>query len=73
MVKDSYSYLFHCSEYRSKEKRWACYHVEDESFYWNGSGPDKYGVVHTPRISYGKDPNDAWSEMKNTNEKNPIV
>ena len=64
MVKDAYNYLFHCSEYRSADRRWACFHKDDQSFYWTGPGPDKYGAVVDARITYGKSPAEAWAEIE---------
>jgi hypothetical protein len=62
MIKDAYSYLFHCSDYRATDRRWACFHREDEATYWSGN-IDKWGNEKTLRVTYGKSPDDAWAKM----------
>jgi len=56
-----YNYLFHCSELRSVEKQWACFHKDDAKYYWNGIGPNKNGEIYNMalRIYYGRTPEDA--------------
>lgn len=65
MIKDAYSYLFHCSDYRATDRRWACFHREDEATYWSGN-IDKWGNEKTLRVTYGKSPDEAWAKMSAT-------
>lgn len=57
-----YNYIFHFSEHRPIETRWACIHRDDEFYYWNGLNPIKqcsFKCNSDLRISYGKTPNEA--------------
>jgi len=63
MIENAYSYLFHCSEYRDADRKWACFHREDESVYWNGN-PNRWGKTKSARIALGSTPELAWEAVK---------
>jgi len=67
MSIDTYDYIFHYSEYRSKNKRWACIHRKDSSYYWNGipfKGSTK-DSDYKSKIGYGDSPYDAFYAVPN--------
>ncbi len=73
MVKDAYNYLFHCSEYRSEDRRWACFGRNDQQLYWNGAGPDKYNRMLEGKVAYGSSPDDAWKKINIMNAESTVV
>ena len=62
MIKNVYNYMFHCSDYRTVDCQWACFHREDETTYWSGT-LDKWGNKKKLRVTYGKSPDEAWNKM----------
>ena len=72
MIKDAYNYIFHCSDYRSTDTRWACFKRDDESAYWNGS-PNRWGNETKTQITMGRTPDEAWQKMKRLNEQTADV
>lgn len=67
---EDYSYIYHWSPYRPKEKSWAYIHRDDEFYYWNGIGPDKDGEIYKKnlRIYYGSTPDVARKIKELSNE-----
>ena len=55
---NDYDYIYHQSQYRPEEKRWACIHREDLIYYF---GKSKFNVVDSDklRVYFGKTQKDS--------------
>lgn len=51
-IKNSYSYMYHLSSYRSSDKRWACIHRENYVDYFNNPKSITIGYGETPELAF---------------------
>lgn len=51
-IKNSYPYMYHLSEYRSDDKKWACMSRENYTYYFNDPNSVNIGYGETPELAF---------------------
>ena len=51
-IQQSYSYIYHLSNYRDVNRQWACIRREDYVGYFNGSKPICVGYGESPELAF---------------------